>query len=139
SRTEFSRPAHWLVVLYGDKVVPASVLDLDSGRTTFGHRFHAPQAIELAHADDYLKSLADAWVIADRAERRSRILEQVLAEAELLDATAVIDEDLLDEVNGLVEWPVALTGNFDERFLEVPAECLVSSMKANQKYFHLLD
>lgn len=139
SRTEFSRPAHWLVVLYGDKVVPASVLDLDSGRTTFGHRFHAPQAIELAHADDYLKSLADAWVIADREERRSRILEQVLAEAELLDATAVIDEDLLDEVNGLVEWPVALTGNFDERFLEVPAECLVSSMKANQKYFHLLD
>ncbi|QEM83651.1 glycine--tRNA ligase subunit beta [Halomonas binhaiensis] len=139
SRIEFSRPAHWFVVLYGDKVVPASVLGLNSGRTTFGHRFHAPQAIELAHADDYLKSLADAWVIADREERRSRILEQVLAEAELLDATAVIDEDLLDEVNGLVEWPVALTGNFDERFLEVPAECLVSSMKANQKYFHLLD
>ena len=139
SRIEFSRPAHWFVVLYGDEVVPASVLGLNSDRTTFGHRFHAPQAIELAHADDYLKSLADAWVIADREERRSRIHEQVLAEAELLDATAVIDEDLLDEVNGLVEWPVALTGNFDERFLEVPAECLVSSMKANQKYFHLLD
>ncbi len=63
----------------------------------------------------------------------------MLAEAEVQEANAVIDEDLLVEVSGLVEWPVALTGSFDERFLEVPAECLISSMKANQKYFHLLD
>ena len=74
-----------------------------------------------------------------RQRRRERIREQVLAEAEAQEATAVIDEDLLNEVSGLVEWPVALAGSFDERFLEVPAECLISSMKANQKYFHLLD
>ncbi|WP_413615549.1 glycine--tRNA ligase subunit beta [Halomonas cupida] len=139
SRIEFSRPVHWLVVLYGDQVVPAEVLGLESGRETRGHRFHAPEAISLAHADDYLAALENAWVIADRDKRRERIREQVLAEAELMEAEAVIDEELLVEVSGLVEWPVALTGSFDERFLEVPAECLISSMKANQKYFHLLD
>ncbi|MDR9437918.1 MAG: glycine--tRNA ligase subunit beta [Halomonas sp.] len=139
SRVEFSRPVHWLVMLYGDEVVQASALGLQAGRTTRGHRFHAPAPIELAHADDYLDALEQAWVLADRDKRRERIREQVLAEAEVQDATAVIDEELLVEVSGLVEWPVALTGSFDERFLEVPAECLISSMKANQKYFHLLD
>ncbi|MFP4136925.1 MAG: glycine--tRNA ligase subunit beta [Halomonas sp.] len=139
SRVEFSRPAHWLVVLHGDRVVEAEALGLAAGRTTYGHRFHAPEAIELAHADDYLDALEQAWVLADRDRRRERIREQVLAEAEVQEAEAVIDEELLVEVSGLVEWPVALTGSFDERFLEVPAECLISSMKANQKYFHLLD
>ncbi|SDN95250.1 glycyl-tRNA synthetase beta chain [Halomonas shengliensis] len=138
SRVEFSRPAHWLVVLHGDQVIEAEALGLTSGRTTYGHRFHAPAAIELAHADDYLDALEQAWVLADRDRRRERIREQVLAEAEVQEAEAVIDEELLVEVSGLVEWPVALTGSFDERFLEVPAECLISSMKANQKYFHLL-
>ncbi|WP_416138655.1 glycine--tRNA ligase subunit beta [Halomonas sp. HK25] len=139
SRVEFSRPVHWLVVLFGSDVVEAEALGLEAGRTTYGHRFHAPQAIELAHADDYLAALEEAWVLADRDRRRECIREQVLAEAETQDATAVIDEALLVEVSGLVEWPVALTGTFDERFLAVPAESLISSMKANQKYFHLLD
>ncbi|CAM3370966.1 glycine--tRNA ligase subunit beta [Halomonas lysinitropha] len=139
SRVEFSRPVHWLVMLYGDAVVEASALGLQAGRATRGHRFHAPAPIELAHAEDYLGALEQAWVLADRDKRRERIREQVLAEAEVQDATAVIDEALLVEVSGLVEWPVALTGSFDARFLEVPAECLISSMKANQKYFHLLD
>lgn len=139
SRVEFSRPAHWLVVLYGRETVEAEALGLKAGRTTYGHRFHAPRAIELNHADDYLTALEEAWVLADRDRRRERIREQVLAEAEIQEATAVIDEALLVEVSGLVEWPVALTGTFDERFLEVPAESLISSMKANQKYFHLLD
>ncbi|MBA2777882.1 glycine--tRNA ligase subunit beta [Billgrantia kenyensis] len=139
SRVEFSRPVHWLVMLYGSDVVEADVLGLKAGRTTRGHRFHAPQPIELAHADDYLGALEQAWVLADRQRRRERIREQVLAEAEVQEAEAVIDEELLTEVSGLVEWPVALSGSFDERFLDVPAECLISSMKANQKYFHLLD
>ena len=139
SRIEFSRPVHWLLALYGNDVVAAEVLGLQASRTTFGHRFHAPDAIQLAHADDYVASLENAYVLVDRVQRRERIREQVLAEAEVQEANAVIDEDLLIEVSGLVEWPVALTGSFDERFLEVPAECLVSSMKANQKYFHLLD
>lgn len=139
SRIEFSRPVHWLMMLFGERVVEAEVLGLSAGRTTYGHRFHAPQAIELTQADDYLSALENAYVIADRDHRRERIREQVLAEAEVQDAQAVIDETLLTEVSGLVEWPVALTGSFDERFLEVPPECLISSMKANQKYFHLLD
>jgi len=139
SRIEFSRPVHWLVTLYGSDVVAAEVLGLEAGRETRGHRFHAPAPIVLDHADDYLPTLEDAYVLADRRVRRERIREQVLAEAEVQEATAVIDPALLDEVSGLVEWPVALTGSFDERFLEVPAECLISSMKANQKYFHLLD
>ncbi|APE30897.1 glycine--tRNA ligase subunit beta [Halomonas aestuarii] len=139
SRVEFSRPVHWLVMLYGNQVVEAGALGLEAGRTTRGHRFHAPEPIELAHAEDYLAALEGAWVLADRDKRRERIREQVLAEAEVQEANAVIDEDLLVEVSGLVEWPVALTGSFDERFLEVPPECLISSMKANQKYFHLLD
>ncbi|MBZ5487408.1 glycine--tRNA ligase subunit beta [Halomonas aquamarina] len=139
SRVEFSRPVHWLVALYGAEVIAADVLGLQASRTTYGHRFHAPDAIQLEHADSYLTALENAYVLADRSMRRERIREQVLAEAEVQDASAVIDEDLLVEVSGLVEWPVALTGSFDERFLEVPAECLISSMKANQKYFHLLD
>jgi len=139
SRAEFSRPVHWLVALYGNEVIAAEALGLQASRTTYGHRFHAPDAIQLEHADDYLAALENAYVLADRQRRRERIREQVLAEAEVQEANAVIDEDLLVEVSGLVEWPVALTGSFDERFLEVPAECLISSMKANQKYFHLLD
>ncbi|GED45801.1 glycine--tRNA ligase beta subunit [Vreelandella aquamarina] len=139
SRVEFSRPVHWLVALYGNEVITAEALGLQASRTTYGHRFHAPDAIQLEHADDYLAALENAYVLADRQRRRERIREQVLAEAEVQEANAVIDEDLLVEVSGLVEWPVALTGSFDERFLEVPAECLISSMKANQKYFHLLD
>ncbi|MCO7245807.1 glycine--tRNA ligase subunit beta [Halomonas sp. Mc5H-6] len=139
SRIEFSRPVHWLVALYGSDVIDAEALGLQASRTTYGHRFHAPDAIQLEHADAYLDALENAFVLAGRQQRRERIREQVLAEAEVQEAQAVIDEDLLVEVSGLVEWPVALTGSFDERFLEVPAECLVSSMKANQKYFHLLD
>lgn len=139
SRVEFSRPVHWLVALYGSNVVAMQALGLEASRTTFGHRFHAPEALQLDHADSYVDALENVYVIVDRERRRARIREQVLAEAELVDAEAVIDEALLTEVNGLVEWPVALTGSFDERFLEVPAECLISSMKANQKYFHLLD
>ncbi|WP_075880498.1 glycine--tRNA ligase subunit beta [Vreelandella massiliensis] len=139
SRVEFSRPVHWLVALYGSDVIAAEALGLEASRTTYGHRFHAPDPIQLTHADEYLSALEEAYVLAGRAQRLERIREQVLAEAEVQNATAVIDEDLLAEVSGLVEWPVALTGSFDERFLEVPAECLISSMKANQKYFHLLD
>ncbi|ARS54468.1 glycine--tRNA ligase subunit beta [Kushneria konosiri] len=140
SRVEFSRPVHWLVMLYGEEVVPCELLGLESGRTTRGHRYHYNQPIELAHADEYVERLENpGYVIVDMVRRRSLIVEQVREQARALGAKAVIEDTLLDEVTGLVEWPVALTGRFDERFLEVPAECLISSMKANQKYFHLLD
>ncbi|MFC0267520.1 glycine--tRNA ligase subunit beta [Kushneria aurantia] len=140
SRVEFSRPVHWLVALYGSEVVPCEVLGLSADRLTRGHRFHCPQSITLDHADDYLAQLeSPGYVIADMFRRRDMIIEQVRGQARELGATAVIEEELLDEVVGLVEWPVALTGRFDERFLAVPRECLISSMQANQKYFHLLD
>lgn len=138
-RTEFSRPVHWLVLMYGTQVIPAEILGLQAGRTTYGHRFHAPEAIEIQQPADYATLLKSARVIASFNERREHIRQQVLAEAAKHQATAVIDEDLLDEVTGLVEWPVALTGSFEERFLAVPDACLISSMKANQKYFHLVD
>lgn len=139
SRTEFSRPVHWLVMLFGSEVVDAEVLGLTSGRHTMGHRFHHNEAIELASSADYVETLEKASVLVDMEQRREAIRTQVQAEAEKLNAVAEIDEDLLDEVNGLVEWPVALTGSFEDRFLEVPAECLISSMKEHQKYFHLTD
>ena len=139
SRIEFSRPVHWLVLLHGNHVIPAKVMGLTADRITFGHRFHAPEAIQLLDPAAYLPSLKAAKVMASFAERREVIRQQVLAEAKQHQATAVIDEDLLDEVTGLVEWPVALTGSFEERFLEVPDACLISSMKANQKYFHMVD
>lgn len=140
SRTEFVRPVHWLVMLLGETVVPCSILGLDAGRKTQGHRFHYPHPIELLSPADYVPKLRDpGFVLVDLEQRREKIRSQVMTEAQKVNAQVVIDEDLLDEVSALNEWPVALLGRFEERFLEVPAEALISSMKANQKYFHLVD
>lgn len=139
-REEFVRPAHWLAMLFGADVVNASVLGLQAGRTTRGHRFHYNNAIELAQAGDYLVALKDTgFVLADMNERKALIEQQVNAEAKKVGGVAVIDPDLLDEVTALVEWPNALTGKFEERFLQVPAEALIASMKEHQKYFHVVD
>lgn len=140
SRTEFVRPVKWLCMLLGDEVVEAEVLGLKAGRKTRGHRFHYNHDIELMAPADYAQVLKNTGkVLADFAERRELIREQVKREGERLGGIAQIDEDLLDEVTALNEWPVALTGRFEERFLEVPAEALISSMKEHQKYFHALD
>lgn len=140
SRTEFVRPAHWLVMLYGDEIVDAEVLGLRANRCTRGHRFHYNHELDLFSPGDYLEKLASTgYVMADMNARRELIREQVEAEAKKVNGTAVIDEDLLDEVTALVEWPVALLGNFEKRFLNVPAEALIASMKEHQKYFHLVD
>ena len=136
---EFLRPVQWLVALLGDDVVPVQLMGISSDRVTRGHRFHHPQPINLDRAADYEKTLHDAFVLADFAARREQIRSQVVASAAEADAEAVIADDLLDEVTGLVEWPVALRGSFDPAFLEVPAGALISSMKEHQKYFHLLD
>ena len=140
SRNEFVRPALWLVMLWDNQVLPAQILGLNAGNITRGHRIHAPNPITLSDASQYETVLKhDGYVLADFAARRSLIVELVNAEATKLGGTAVIDADLLDEVTALVEWPVALAGRFEERFLSVPAEALVSSMKEHQKYFHLVD
>jgi glycyl-tRNA synthetase beta chain len=139
-REEFVRPVHWLVMLFGSDVIDAKILGLSAGRTTRGHRFHYNNTIDLAKASDYASVLKETgFVVADFAARAATIQQQVEAEAKKVGGVAVIDPSLLDEVTALVEWPVALTGQFEERFLAVPAEALIASMKEHQKYFHVVD
>ena len=140
SEVEFVRPIHWLVILYGDKTVKTDLYGLRSGNTSFGHRFHKPKAIELDHASKYEKKLLNSGkVIADFDQRKQNIHDQIQQIAKKHKAQAVIDPDLLNEVTSMVEWPVAVEGQFDEGFLDIPAEALISAMKNHQKYFHLVD
>ena len=139
-RTEFVRPVHWVVMLFGNKVVDTPIMGLTPGNKTRGHRFHCPKPLIVPTPDDYEVVLRqEGYVIADFAERRNQIRAGVaeLAESEA-GGKAVIDEELLDEVTALNEWPVPLMGRFEDRFLEVPAEALISSMKEHQKYFHVV-
>jgi glycyl-tRNA synthetase beta chain len=140
SRTEFVRPVKWAVLLFGDEVLDCNIIGLQAGRKTRGHRFHYNHEIELIAPADYEKVLHEqGYVVADFAKRRELIRTQLLREADKVGGQVVIDPALLDEVTALNEWPVALTGRFEERFLAVPSEALISSMADNQKYFHLLD
>jgi glycyl-tRNA synthetase beta chain len=139
SDAEFARPVHWAVLLFGADVVPGRILGCDAGRATRGHRFLAPHPIELEDAGRYAEELRERGrVIADFEARKRTIETLVNAEAGRLGARALIDPDLLDEVTALVEWPVALTGSFDEEFLSLPREVLVASMEVHQKYFPLV-
>jgi len=139
SRNEFVRPVHWVVLLHGSTVIPASILGVEAGATTRGHRFHHPDPILLGSPADYQQALLKGRVIASFAERRERVRQLIGEQAAALGAKAIIDPALLDEVTALVEWPVALTGRFDQAFLAVPKEALISAMKGHQKCFHLLD
>lgn len=137
---EFVRPVHWLVLLFGDDVVPVELLGVKSGRDSYGHRFHHPEAIRIQSAETYAPQLeTEGRVVVDMDKRREAIHGQVLEIATKLGGEAVINNDLLDEVTGLVEWPVALSGSYDESFLELPAEALISSMEEHQKYFAVRD
>jgi glycyl-tRNA synthetase beta chain len=127
-------------MFFGTDIVNGSLLGLHAGRDTRGHRFHYNQTLAIASASEYASKLKEVGhVIADFNARKTIIQQQVTAEATRVGGTAVIDGNLLNEVTGLVEWPVALTGRFEERFLSVPAEALISSMKEHQKYFHVVD
>lgn len=137
---EFVRPVHWLLVMYGSNALPVSVLGLKSDCWSIGHRFHAPGKLRIISADRYANTLkADGYVVADYAQRKALVEKQVLRIARRINATAVIAPDLLHEVTGLVEWPQALYGEFDKKYLAIPAEVLVASMRDHQKYFHLVD
>lgn len=137
---EFVRPVHWVVMLFGDAVIDCEILATRSGRETRGHRFMSPGKLYLGEPAAYAPLLeTEGKVVADFAARREAVRAQVLEAAAAVNGQALIDEDLLDEVAGLVEWPVAVTGRFEERFLEVPAEALISTMKGNQKYFPVQD
>ena len=139
SDTEFVRPVHWIVFLLGDNVVDTEVLGIKAGRESRGHRFHHPDSITLNKATDYLAALEKAYVMADQPSRREKVRQQATNSAIALGGTAVIDTDLLDEVTNLVEWPMAVHGNFSEKFLDIPQECLISSMQDHQKYFPVVD
>ena len=138
---QFVRPAHGLVALHGEEVVDASVLGLRAGRQTRGHRFEAPvDPLLLRHADGYAEQLAaEGAVIVAFDDRRNEILRQIQAAAGRLELTPIDDPALLDEVTALVERPNVLVCSFEPEFLTVPQECLILTMKANQKYFPLLD
>lgn len=136
----FVRPVHWVVMLLGDEVVPSTILEHKADRVTHGHRFHAPEGFALNTPDDYVPTLRErGYVEPDFDLRAAQIAEQVQAKAAEIGAKAVIDPGLLEEVTALNEWPQAVMGSFDEAFLEVPPECLISAMKGHQKYFHVVD
>jgi len=140
SRTEFVRPVKWVLSLFGDEIVDCTLMGIKAGRKTRGHRFHYDHEIEIINAAEYAPALRNTgYVVTDFAERREMIRTQVLEQATKVGGNVEFDEDLLDEVCALNEWPVALTGRFEERFLEVPEQALILSMKENQKYFHLVD
>jgi glycyl-tRNA synthetase beta chain len=141
SSVHFVRPAHALLALHGDAVVPLKTLGLESGRFTLGHRFEAAlPAIEVRHADTYAQQMRnEGAVIASFAERRADIVRQLQVAADQQGLKPIEDEALLDEVTALVERPNVLTCHFEPEFLDVPQECLILTMKANQKYFPLLD
>src|SRR6202020_2026337 len=132
---EFVRPVHSVVLLYGDEVVPIELLGLQSGRITSGHRFHHLKPISLKRAKGYEATLRRAKVIADFAKRREVIRSGVVAAAAQVGGSALIDDALLDEVTALVEWPVPLTGQFEQRFLSLPREVVIATVQDHQRYF----
>lgn len=136
---EFLRPVVWLTALHGKNLLPISVLGMQAERTTLGHRFHAPDPITLNSAADYVTALEKAYVLTDINARRSLIVEQVQKVAQQFGGTPVMDDELVDEVTSLVEWPVALGGRFEKLYLEIPKEALIQTMQENQRYFALLD
>jgi glycyl-tRNA synthetase beta chain len=137
---EFVRPVHWIVMLFGRDVVPCTLLDVPAGRHTRGHRFHAPRAINITAPSRYAALLeTKGHVIADFALRRERIRSGVTALAQSLGGEALLDEALLDEVTALVEWPVPVAGRFEERFLSLPPEVVISTVQDHQRYFPLRD
>lgn len=138
-KTEFVRPSQWLVMLFGDEVIDCEILAQKAGRVSRGHRFHANHEVRISAPANYAEDLRSAYVIADFAERRALIAARVDQLAAEQQGTAIVPPALLDEVCALVEWPVPLVCSFEERFLDVPQEALITTMQDNQKYFCLLD
>lgn len=138
-KEEFVRPTQWLVMLFGEQVLDCEILAQRAGRESRGHRFHSPGQVHISKPASYLEDLRGARVIADFAERRELIAKRVEQLAAEQQGTAIVPPALLDEVTALVEWPVPLVCSFEERFLDVPQEALISTMQDNQKYFCLLD
>ncbi|PPD32511.1 MAG: glycine--tRNA ligase subunit beta [Methylomonas sp.] len=134
--TEFVRPVHWAVLLFGSDVITTDVLGLTTGNTTRGHRFHAPGELQINEPGEYVDILLQhGKVIADFSAREQSIRAAAIQAADTVNGIAHIEDDLLEEIAALNEWPVPVTGNFDPRFLALPAEVLITTMQTNQKYF----
>ncbi|WP_028773399.1 glycine--tRNA ligase subunit beta [Shewanella waksmanii] len=140
SKTQFIRPVHTVTMLFGSELIAGELLGIKSARTIRGHRFMGVDTFELDHADNYLSSLKEQGkVVADYEARKSLIKADAQAAAEKIGGVAELEDDLLEEVASLVEWPVVLSASFEEKFLDVPAEALVYTMKGDQKYFPVFD
>lgn len=138
-RMRYARPIRWLISLWNDQVLPIEMEMVSASSQLHGHRFMHSQPEDLTHAEHYLESMEALHVIADYEKRRAIIVEQVHALEKQHDFQVVLDEDLLQEVANLVEWPTALMGAFEKEFLDLPAEVLVTSMAKHQRYFPVYD
>lgn len=138
--SEFARPVHWAVLLFGDRVIETEILGVSTGKLSRGHRFHAPRELNIGNPLDYAEILlTQGKVIADFDRRMTVIRDAANQAAAKVDGMAHIEEDLLEEVAALNEWPVPVVGNFDARFLELPKEVLITTMQSNQKYFPVVN
>jgi glycyl-tRNA synthetase beta chain len=135
----FARPIHWILALFGGEVVPFEVGNIRSENRTYGHRFMHSGPIPVKDFQSYLQKTREAFVIVDPVERKRRIEEEMIREGAKVSGRVLQDEELLNEVNFLVEYPVALCGSFDNQFLSLPPEVLIHSMKEHQRYFPLVD
>ncbi len=137
---EFVRPVHWIVLLHGNNVIKASIMGIRAGNKSRGHRFHGKKLVTITRPDEYLTALEeDGHVIADFDRRRELVRKGVEAEAKAAGGSVVDGDSLYDEVTALVEWPVALTGSFDEDYLQLPREVVVSTLTSHQRYFPVAD
>jgi glycyl-tRNA synthetase beta chain len=134
---KFARPVHWILALYGEQIIPFHLEETAAGRLTYGHRFMAPGALEIARAEDYLGRLPQAMVIIDPRERHDLLIREIKSLAAEAGGEVLLDPELLTEVANLVEYPVPVTGQFDPDFLALPPEVLITSMKEHQRYFPL--
>ena len=139
SEYSFVRPVHWLVLMLDKDIVNANIMGLESGRVSRGLRFQEV-SLNFSHANEYEQTMKDkAQILVDFSKRKELIRSQILSVAKTKNAEVIIDESLLDEVCALVEYPMAFTGSFDKKFLDIPQEAIISAMKSHQKYFHLVD
>jgi len=135
----FARPIHWILAIFGGEIIPFKIENISSGNVSRGHRFMSPQFFEVKNFDDYLKKTRDNFVIVDPDERRNIILEEAKKAAGHVSGKTLENEDLLEEVTFLVEYPSVVCGSFDKEYLELPKEVLTTSMMEHQKYFPVID
>jgi glycyl-tRNA synthetase beta chain len=135
----FARPVHWILALYGGAIVPFEVGNVRSGDVTYGHRFMHPGSIRVEGLQAYLERTREAFILVDPSERKEKIRREMDLEATSVSGKVVMDEELLEEVAFLVEYPVPLCGGFERKFLSLPSEVLVHSMKEHQRYFPVVD